>query len=343
MAALGEKLRREREARGVSLREIAEATRIHEKYLRALEENDYGTLPGSVFVTGFLRNYAVHLGLDADKIVIEFEAMKIEPPVDRSLVMEVVDDGERSVSTFRVVGALLLLLVVYVAYVNWPSGAPERSGEATGVAVEKPATPATDKIEKQEIISDADNTEPLPPNSETVAGAPVTEQPVAASPVTEQPVTEQPLAKPPVAEPPVAEPEVKKKPPVQAVAKKKPAPAVAKKKPAPAAALVQPKKKKKALQKKAAVAPPNKKHKYKLVVAAQDEDAWILVVVDDTIERDMFVRAGQVIVINGNDSFNFTTGNAREIKLTLNGEPLKFDVPPGNVIRSWNIPLPGAE
>jgi len=49
MGSFGEKLRRERELRGVSLREISDATRISVRFLRALEEGRLDTLPGGLF------------------------------------------------------------------------------------------------------------------------------------------------------------------------------------------------------------------------------------------------------------------------------------------------------
>lgn len=67
MGELGDRLRRAREARGLSLDQVEEITKIRRRYLEALEEEDFGQLPGEVFVRGFLRNYAVALGLDAEE------------------------------------------------------------------------------------------------------------------------------------------------------------------------------------------------------------------------------------------------------------------------------------
>lgn len=69
LAALGEELRRERELRGVSLREISDATKISMRYLEALENGDASHLPAAVFVRGFVREYSRYLGLDADEMV----------------------------------------------------------------------------------------------------------------------------------------------------------------------------------------------------------------------------------------------------------------------------------
>jgi len=69
MGELGDRLRQAREAKGLTLEQIEEITRIRRRYLQALEEEDFGQLPGEVFVRGFLRNYALALGLDPEEIL----------------------------------------------------------------------------------------------------------------------------------------------------------------------------------------------------------------------------------------------------------------------------------
>src|SRR6187549_2946798 len=69
LASFGEELRREREIRGISLKEIADATKISKRFLEAIERNDHKTLPAPVFTRGFVREYARYLGLNADEIV----------------------------------------------------------------------------------------------------------------------------------------------------------------------------------------------------------------------------------------------------------------------------------
>src|SRR5437588_12931777 len=69
LASLGEELRREREIRGISLKEIADATKISKRFLEAIERNDHRTLPAPVFTRGFIREYARYLGLNCDEIV----------------------------------------------------------------------------------------------------------------------------------------------------------------------------------------------------------------------------------------------------------------------------------
>jgi cytoskeletal protein RodZ len=69
LALFGEELRREREIRGISLKEIADATKISKRFLEAIERNDHKTLPAPVFTRGFIREYARYLGLQTEDMV----------------------------------------------------------------------------------------------------------------------------------------------------------------------------------------------------------------------------------------------------------------------------------
>jgi hypothetical protein len=69
LASFGEELRREREIRGISLKEIADATKISKRFLEAIERNDHRTLPAPVFTRGFVREYARYLGLNSEEMV----------------------------------------------------------------------------------------------------------------------------------------------------------------------------------------------------------------------------------------------------------------------------------
>lgn len=72
MASLGERLRAARQHQGLTLAEAERATKIRQRYLEALEEEDYGALPPTVHTIGFLRCYASYLGLDVDAAVRAF-------------------------------------------------------------------------------------------------------------------------------------------------------------------------------------------------------------------------------------------------------------------------------
>src|SRR5687767_15752463 len=78
---LGSRLRAARERRGVSLRQIAGATKISVSALEALERNDLSRLPGGIFSRAFVRSYAIEVGLDPDKTIDDFIAQLPSDPV----------------------------------------------------------------------------------------------------------------------------------------------------------------------------------------------------------------------------------------------------------------------
>ena len=74
MASIGETLREARMRQRLDITDVEERTKIRAKYLRALENEEFGMLPGSTFVKTFLRTYAEVLGLDPHVLVEEYRA-----------------------------------------------------------------------------------------------------------------------------------------------------------------------------------------------------------------------------------------------------------------------------
>jgi cytoskeleton protein RodZ len=68
-SSLGAQLRAAREARGVSLRELSDQTRIARRYLEAIETDNYKELPGGIFNRSFIKAYAKAVGFDEAKAV----------------------------------------------------------------------------------------------------------------------------------------------------------------------------------------------------------------------------------------------------------------------------------
>jgi cytoskeleton protein RodZ len=81
MGELGEKLRGERERKGIGIDEIEAETRIRAKFLLALEEERFDVLPGPAYVRAFVRDYAEQLGLDPQELVNELNTRpELVPP-----------------------------------------------------------------------------------------------------------------------------------------------------------------------------------------------------------------------------------------------------------------------
>jgi cytoskeleton protein RodZ len=78
MGSFGERMKREREMRAITIEQIAESTKIGSRMLNALEREDFAKLPGGIFNKGFVRAYAKYLGLDEEQAVTDFMAVYTE-------------------------------------------------------------------------------------------------------------------------------------------------------------------------------------------------------------------------------------------------------------------------
>jgi cytoskeletal protein RodZ len=74
MSTFGERLKREREKRKISLDDVARSTKISKRHLMELEEERFKDLPGGIFNKGFVRAYAKHLELNEEEMVREYVA-----------------------------------------------------------------------------------------------------------------------------------------------------------------------------------------------------------------------------------------------------------------------------
>jgi cytoskeletal protein RodZ len=66
-------LQRFRNRAGVSLEQIAHSTKISSRFLRAIEDEQFEQLPGGIFSTSYLRQYAAAIGYDEDALVAFYE------------------------------------------------------------------------------------------------------------------------------------------------------------------------------------------------------------------------------------------------------------------------------
>src|SRR5882672_377431 len=115
----GGKLRAARERRGVSLRQIANATKIAVSVLEALERNDISRLPGGIFGRAFVRSYAVEVGLDPEETIHDFisqfphESVTAGHPTTTQ-----VEDHDKVESDRRMASTFLRLIAVSVPIVG---------------------------------------------------------------------------------------------------------------------------------------------------------------------------------------------------------------------------------
>jgi len=124
-SGFGERLRRERELRGISREEICAATRIGTRYLEALESEQWQILPGGVFNRGFVRAAARFLGLDEDDLVAEYDLAigKQGSSIERGAAPALAPLPQQLKKTgagrFAFLGAFCLLLLLGTGWLVW--------------------------------------------------------------------------------------------------------------------------------------------------------------------------------------------------------------------------------
>lgn len=122
--SLPERLVAARERKGVDLYRAERDTKIRSRYLAALEHGEYGELPGSVYTKGFLRNYALYLGLDPEDVIRQWKRERGDASAATAPVLAVPKPlaAPRQGLTFSpvvVVAALLTVLIgVFAVYMG---------------------------------------------------------------------------------------------------------------------------------------------------------------------------------------------------------------------------------
>jgi hypothetical protein len=88
IGTIGQKLESARQAKGVSVSEAGQATKILSKFIEAMESDDFGALSAPVYARSFIKMYAKYLGLEAQPLVDEYAAQHA-PKATRQLADEV--------------------------------------------------------------------------------------------------------------------------------------------------------------------------------------------------------------------------------------------------------------
>jgi transcriptional regulator with XRE-family HTH domain len=107
----GSRLRETREGKGITLRQIANATKISMRALEALERNDIARLPGGIFSRSFVRSYAIEVGLEPEETLREFIAQFPHDSVTAGHPTSAqIEDNDALESDRRTVSAFLRLI-----------------------------------------------------------------------------------------------------------------------------------------------------------------------------------------------------------------------------------------
>lgn len=196
MGAFGDRLRREREGRGVTLGEVSESTKISTGFLRALEQEDFERLPGGVFNRGFVRAYCKFLGIDEEAMVADFDAAydgyraehapppPVQPPEEKKKIP--IQDYRFSLAVLVPV-ILLITIVSLWRHHSKATGAIQSVAAAsreTGNRSSNSASPTVDVKPKSAAISNSEPTDKAPKTvaANPAAGSSEIQPPTAAAP-----------------------------------------------------------------------------------------------------------------------------------------------------------------
>ena len=196
---IGERLKRQRLDRGISLEKIATDIKIGARLLEAIEANDFDKLPGGVFRKSFVLQYARAIGVDPESIAIDLKNLSgfdESPPVPGQEIPKFGSDmpalaPQRDWSDLKnSLGALAGVVAVVAAcagvYAWWQNQSQQphpQPAEAVAHASSPPATIPTPAPVAESNTSAA---------AEGEASRPATPQPVTQPPVTPPPITPTP-------------------------------------------------------------------------------------------------------------------------------------------------------
>jgi len=131
MPTVAEQLRAAREAKNLTIPQVAEATKIRTDHIRALEEGNFNVFSAPVYIRGFVRNYATQLKLDVSQIMAALDAelgrtekFKEPPPLveqPKTVLDHLMDSLAKlnwrvGVAGLAVVGVILLLVLGSLAW-----------------------------------------------------------------------------------------------------------------------------------------------------------------------------------------------------------------------------------
>ncbi len=146
MTSPGQELKQDREARGISLKAVADTTRISRRYLEAVESDRLDLLPGGFFIKGILKAYAGAVGLDEAAVLERYRRAGVLAAGPQDPARRQLPDGGRSRKrTLSMAGAAAVLIVIasFAAYFLTRPGrtAAPRADDRTSLGVASPPEP----------------------------------------------------------------------------------------------------------------------------------------------------------------------------------------------------------
>ena len=348
---IGEALRLAREARGLTLNQVAQETRIRVPFLLALEEEDFADLPAPIYARAFLRTYGGFLGLDVDELLalldqqhrLDSEA-KLEPATrivssDSVFTRLLVPSGFGAF----VLGVAYFLYVQYAAFVaSQEIKPPPLPTSVPAVAQPAPSDTTPFAVPTVTAVPPTATATQVPPTATatvtvvaTATPRPSATRPPATATPTVAPATPTPAASPadPATEPTPSTPVASASPAAEASpTPAPPTPAAPSPTSVPPTATQVP---------SATPLPPTATPSGApaTVEARFSGDCWIVAEIDDKVVLNgVTQKAGDVLTWTGR-KFVIKFGNAGAVDLLLNGKPAAKLGATGEVVNwNWNAP-----
>lgn len=291
--SLGNFLKKMREERNVSIEQVAYATRISLKMLRALEEDDHTALPAPTFVRGYLQAYAKYVRIDTHDLLLRYQHHLATAPDTKkgAIKSHYLYVRER----YQEKRQFVLVIVLFAAMLS--------------VA----GTYFLLKAKRERNKSLAKQAEQIQKTEETAPAAPL---PLALTPP--QP-TKEPVPAPGAKAPePTATPQ-----PAPAPTPPPPAPVVEAKKLEPVLAQpTAPQAVERAKEEKPSDEKKDEKKTHNLLLRA-NEDAWFRYQTDEEPVKDLTLRQGKAMMLRADRVIKIFSGNLGAFTATMNGQPVE--------------------
>ncbi len=161
MSELGQHLKEIREEKGISLEDLQRSTKIQKRYLQAIEEGRFDTLPGLFYARAFVKTYAESVGLDPEPLFEQFkkelpnprkEAAELPSRTERTKSATTVKKRTRSGAKFSALIAVVFIIVIIVGIWLFLRSTPEPDGTAVA-----PQDGSTDADFSENVGTDEEN------------------------------------------------------------------------------------------------------------------------------------------------------------------------------------------
>jgi cytoskeleton protein RodZ len=158
-SSVGQELKAAREALNLPIKQLAGDLRIEPHYLTALEENDFGAFSASVFAKGYLKQYAIRLGLDEKELLSGYYRQVGTQELPMLLTPTLESQADQQQARWLVAGSAVVLVVAVISI--WRFSTPEP--EVPVVRQPAASIAATETIESEEeaVVAQPIPLEPL--------------------------------------------------------------------------------------------------------------------------------------------------------------------------------------